>query len=202
MADDVNTGADAQHPVQSDEAREATLAGVSTGGLTASGHAAAQLDEENSDEKRISELESRGSTTPIAEGDSLVADYAGNDSQKPVGLMAEKASFVKNGSLPAGQLPTPTGLMPASALATSPEDANKRLEEHVKTLNGRSRTLEYQKLSRAQIDAMSGAELRAVAHDRGYDLGDQAGNRATRKRFIEAQNRDESLKDTSDESGS
>lgn len=48
----------------------------------------------------------------------------------------------------------------------------------------------HKKISRSTIESMIGADLRAVAHDRGYDIG-QGGTRTSRLRFIAAQNADE-----------
>lgn len=185
-----------QAPVQTDEDRQAALDAAPGGAGTATGQAKAFLSGE--EQERLDSLESRGSTAPIVGGD-IKPDHEGG--QPPIGAQAEHASFTTNGSLPAAMVPSPTGLVPVGVTGGTPEEQRARVEEHLKTARGRAATASHQKLSRRQVESMSAAELRAVASDRGYDLGDNAGNRITRKRFLEEQDKDEGLAD-SEESGS
>lgn len=188
-----DTGLDA--PIQSDEAREKVLGQVGTGGGTATGQARSHF---LGDEKeRIEGLESRGSTQEIAGGEP-VADASGNDTQKPRGAQAQPSAFVSNGSLPVNMVASGSGPVPVSSVTSNPEDAARMAAESIKAHDDHVLRSGATKLSRAQIESMSGAELRAVASDRGYDLGEQGGNRTTRRRFIEAQNKDEVTPESED----
>lgn len=174
---------------QSEEAREKILMQAAGGLGTATGQARANLLGE--EQERIDNLESRGSTQPIAGGDQIQSDYPANDTEnKPIGAQAQPSAFTSNGSLPVNMVPSPSGLVPASTVAGSLEDASKAVEKANKERDDLILRSGAKKLSRAQIEAMSAADLRAVAHDRGYDIGEYAGSRRTRARFLEAQQKD------------
>lgn len=184
--------------VQSDEAREAILQRSSAGALSAVGverdHRLGDADE------RIKNLESRGVDQEI-DGGEPEPDYPQHPGPAARGLGTKPANFVTNGTVPGTFVGSPSGPVPVSAVATSVEDANRKLAEARKQEEDAIlRTSSQQKLSRAKVESMSGADLRAVASDRGYDIGDQVGSRATRRRFLAAQDKDESLS-TSDETG-
>ena len=144
--------------------------------------------------EEIPEGEDRGSVVEI-DGEP-VADYAGNDVQKPEGNQAEPALFVANGTIPPNMVPSNSGLVPVSASAASPEDAEKRLEEHQATVDAeREAAFGIRKeISEDQIAKMSAPELRAVASDRGYDISNAAGTRGTRAAFRTAQSEDKSFR--------
>lgn len=196
MADDSKSSGNPA--VQSDEVRETMLQRSSAGALTAVGvereHRLGDADE------RVPKGEDRGSKQEI-EGGEPEPDFPQHPGPKARGLGLEAANFTTNGTVPGTFVGSPSGPIPVSAVATSVEDAQKRLqqvrkEEQDALLNSNSR----QKLSRAKVESMSAADLRAVAHDRGYDIGEHAGSRATRRRFLAAQDQDDSLS-TSDETG-
>lgn len=178
-----------QDPVQSDEERRNVLAGATGGTGTATGQEKARLAAEDEGKAARPEGEDRGSKVPIAGGDEIVADASGNDVQKPIGAQAEPASFTSNGSLPLGNVATPGGLVPVSAVEASPEAATKRLEEAAATPQGKPRIAgEFDRVPRSVIENASAADLRAAASDRGWDLGSEAGARVTRARFLKMQN--------------
>lgn len=134
--------------------------------------------------KDIPKGKDRGSRLPI-EGGQPPADYIG-DPGKPRGLQAEEAMFTSNGQIPSGTVPTNSGPVPVSAVASSPEDAKRRLEEleeaHAADLERRERG----ELSEDEVRRMGRAELRAIGERFGYELP-EAGTRATREAFLQAQ---------------
>lgn len=195
MTDQQNTEGLVVQP-QSEEVREHELAQAPKGDATATGKISAQADES----ERISSLDSRGATQPIAGGDSIVADGAGNDTQKPVGLQAEQAFVSRSGTVDPTFVASSSGPIPVGAVASSTEAAQKRLEEHHKSIEAavQRQRGQYQPLTEQQINSMTGAELRAVGQDRGYDLTD-GGTRTTRRRFAQAQAKDQSFTESNTE---
>ena len=147
--------------------------------LTATGQA---LHEET---KEIPQGEDRGSKLEI-DGDIKPDSEGGGE---PQGLQAEPARFAVNGSVPPNTVPSPSGPVPIAAVAATPEDAQKRLEEHQKVIESQFKN-SVEKLSEAKIGRMSRSELQAVAFDRGYDIP-QAGSRVTRTAFKRAQDQDQ-----------
>lgn len=181
-------------PQQSDEARQAILEKSSAAPISAVG--SARDFALGQQEERIKNLDSRGSTVPIAGGDGLKADYAEFTPGAPVGAQAQPMNFTTNGGLGATLVGSPSGPQPVSAFTSDPAEAQKRLEETLKSHDDFFLTRGgFKKLSRAQVEQMSPADLRAVASDRGYDIGDNAGSRLTRKRFLSEQAKDSDLKD-------
>lgn len=173
---------------QSEEAREKVLH-QATGGLgTATGQAKANLL--GHEDERLEGLASRGSEVPIAGGDQIKADYPEHEGAKPIGNQAVPAAFTTNGSLPLNMVPSPSGPVPASTVAGDQAAAAQAVRRANKERDDLILRSGAKKLSREQIEGMNAADLRAVAHDRGYDLGDYAGSRVTRRRFIEAQGKD------------
>lgn len=160
------------------------------GSNTATGQEAARRSGE--EDESLPEGEERGSTVAI-EGE-FKGDYLGKPN-KAQGAQKEEAEFVSNGTIPLNHVPSNSGLVPVSALANSPEDAERRLEEQRKSLDGSRKALFSQRaeLTEEQISRMGGAELRAVATDRGYDIPDNIGARGTRAAFARAQADDDSI---------
>lgn len=177
-------------PEQSDEAREAALRRA-PGGTTATGLAAARLRaEENGEEEESSEDQ----VPEIAGGDSIKGDYAPHTASKPTGAQAAKAAYTTTGTIPSGFGPSPSGPQPLAALAATPEEARKIAEDSYEAYEKQVvRADKPKEIDDLTLERMSGAELRAVAHDRGYDLGDVSGARSTRTRFRAAQEEDENL---------
>jgi hypothetical protein len=182
-------GADA--PIQDEETRKKILQNSTAGGQTAVGRARdAHLGDQA---ERIKDLPG-GSELAIAGGDSLPKDFPDHTPGAPVGAQAQPANYTTNGSLPLNMVATPSGLVPASAVSADPAIAAQRVQESMDSLKAHThRTGGYDRLSRAQIETMSAGDLRAVAAQRGYDIGEYAGSRATRKRFIAAQHEDDDL---------
>lgn len=168
--------------VQSDEVREAILNKSSAGLGTAIGTIRAY----ELDEKEIPSGEDRGSTQPIA------GTFEGGDSwegAKPQGAQEQPAILATNGTIPVNMIGSPSGPVPISAVTGDPAQGAKMIQEHLDQDEKEVLKTGYAKLSRAKVESMSAAELRAVASDRGYDLG-QAGNRQSRIRFRRAQDAD------------
>jgi hypothetical protein len=185
-----HSGSDA--PIQDDETRNKILANSTAGGQTAVGRAReAHLSDDQA--KKIADLPG-GSELPIAGGDSLPKDFPDHTPGAPVGAQAQPANYTTNGSLPLNHVATPSGLVPASAVSADPAIAAQRVQD---TMDAHKvavlRTGSDQRISRAKIESMNAGDLRAVASQRGYDIGDYAGTRATRRRFIAAQNDDSEL---------
>jgi hypothetical protein len=128
----------------------------------------------------------RGSQLKV-EGGEPKPTLEGGD--KPRGLQAESALFVSNGQVPHDMVPSPTGLQPVAAVAATPEDAKKRIdqrvEEHEKYIN-RTQQDRDRILDEATVGRLGKTELRAIALQRGYDVP-EAGTRAIRANFIRAQ---------------
>lgn len=175
-------------PVQSEEARNKILANSTAGRNTAIGQEREALLKEQEGEDE-SERESDGSTIPIVGGEPQ-GDYAAVTPKEPTGAQAQPAIVSTNGTIPVNHVASPTGPIPVSAVETDPEAAAKRAEAHLTTADKQTIRAGYEKLSRNKVESMSPGDLRAVASDRGYDIGDYAGSRATRKRFLDAQNKD------------
>jgi hypothetical protein len=180
-------------PIQSDEARQRVLEKSSAGPLSAVG--VAREDASGATKERLDSLESRGSTQPIAGGDSIGADYPPHDAPKATGAQAQAANYSTNGTLPINHVASPSGLVPASAVTSDPEQARKLIEDQMKSAESVILRSGFEKLSRAKIESMSPADLRAVASDRGYDLGEYGGARVTRRRFVRAQAEDKEMTD-------
>lgn len=106
----------------------------------------------------------------------------------PIGQQAEAAFFTRNGSIPANTIPSPSGPVPASVIA----DKETR-ERAIKAAREGART-SRRRVSDELAARMSPAELRAVAHDRGYE-GVEGGRSAVLRKFLDAQKKDESLDD-------
>lgn len=189
MAENEKSGREATEiPVQTDELRDVNLSRAPTGSGTATGQAIAQKSGE--EDERISSLENRGSPQEVAGGDSIKADFAGGETSEPTGLQAEPAQFAVNGTLNPAMVASPTGLVPVGAVAASPEDAVRRVEENLRAQEDAARTRSaLEPIDERLIDRLSAPELRAIAHDRGYDVG-QSGGRVTRERFKQLQSED------------
>jgi hypothetical protein len=177
-------------PEQSEEMRAEILASAPKGADTATGQAFAH--DSGEEEERIEGLENRGSDNPIAGGEGIVADYSGQETQEPIGLMAQPAHFTVSGTINPTEVASPSGPVPLGSVTASLADAQKRIEEQHKSAEAsvRRRRSSLEPLTQAQIDSMSGAELRAVAVDRGYEMADGGGTRTTRRKFAEAQEAD------------
>lgn len=194
MAENEKSGRESTEiPVQTDELRDVNLSRAPTGSGTATGQAIA--DRSGEEAERISSIENRGSPQEVAGGDSIKADFAGGETSEPIGLQAEPAQFAVNGTLNPAMVASPTGLVPVGAVATSPEDAVRRVEENLRAQEDAARTKSsLEPIDERLIDRLSAPELRAIAFDRGYDVG-QSGGRVTRERFKHLQAEDKRFSD-------
>lgn len=164
-------------------------AGLAQGGTTATGTEASVRSGEQ--DERIDALESRGGPEPE---EDIKPDAIAAKAPKNVGLQKESAEFVVNGSIPPNSVASNSGLVPVGAIVGSAEDAEARVEEQKdRVANERKATSRRRRLTDADIEKHSGAELRAVAHDRGYEISDSAGTRAIRRMFATQQADDDTL---------
>jgi hypothetical protein len=181
--------------LQPEEARERNLETAPAGTNTATGLAQreddkiAQLDdldteERGADEELIGEAQESG-------------DYIAGEGQELLGLQAEKSAFATNGSIPPRMVASPSGLIPVSAVAFSPDAAEERLlQQREVEYDAAAARDRYEAISEERIRGMSGAEARAVMHDRGYMSANDSlelSNRAARRALINAQQEDENL---------
>lgn len=141
----------------------------------------------------IPEGDDRGSKVEIAGGDSIKPDFPSHEPTKPVGMQAEPAIMTTSGTVPFGLAPSPTGPIPADrarALGIEPHvlrDAHKgqfgvKLDPSVP-------------LTQAQLDALDQTTIRAIAHDRGYDIPIR-GRTAVAQLFLQKQKNDPRFKDS------
>lgn len=136
--------------------------------------------------KEIPQGADRGSTREI-DGGAPESDL--NGGAEPRGKQTEPAIWTKNGSIPPGTVPSPSGPMPVAAVVATQEEADKKLEEHKSLIESQFKNTSV-RLSEETIGRMSRPELAAVAHDRGYDMP-EAGARVSRTAFKRAQDDDE-----------
>jgi hypothetical protein len=141
-------------------------------------------------EQEVPKGAERGSQVEIEGGDPT-PDAEGP--QKPRGLQAESALFVSNGSVSSTDVPSPSGLQPIGAVASTVEEGRKLVEtkrrDHEAFVR---RSPRAEALEESQVNTMGRAELKALGQQRGYDMPD-AGGRATRAAFLAAQDKDENL---------
>jgi hypothetical protein len=113
----------------------------------------------------------------------------------PIGDQKKAAFFTPNGSIPGNSIPSPSGPVPASVIHDE-ATRNAALETaragatsaRLSGRNGRFR------ISDEAARRMSPAELRAVAHDRGYG-GVEGGRAGVLRKFLDEQGKDDTLQD-------
>jgi hypothetical protein len=183
-------------PLQSEETRNAILAKTAAGRNTASGQARdAYLAEDQGDERPDTP---EGSEIPIVGGEPQ-PDHPGEGAKPNIGAQNAPANLASNGSLPVNHVASPTGLIPVSAVTSDPHQGARLVQENLDETEKHLLRSGKPRLSRAKIESMSAHDLRAVAYDRGYDIGEYAGARTTRTRFLQAQHDDEGV--TTDDQG-
>ncbi len=143
----------------------------------------------------------RGSTLKSKEP-VPAADYMGKGA-KNVGKQKTKAVFVGNGQVDTSKVGSPSGPVPISSVVSTPEEAAKLEAKNRKAIvEDHGRGIGRGRLTDEQIDSMNGAELRAVATDRGYGaspghpgfgITSMSGTRGTRAAFKELQKADKNL---------
>src|SRR3982751_2124660 len=175
---------------------DAVSAGRAAGGTgTASGKEAARRQ----GLEDVPQGEDRGSINEPGEVPGEKGDYVG-DPHPPVGPQTEAAFFAPNGAIPNNMVASPSGLVPVSAVTNTVEEAEKLMDKRKEDLSRQYKGLtKGKRLTDEQISSMNGAELRAVATDRGYDLSPNAGTRGTRAGFAAAQKDDEALEDADED---
>ncbi len=151
---------------------------TSTGSATGAQLAAAS--------KQIPTGDDRGSKVPI-KGDP-------KDSA-PQGAQAEPARFGTNGSLPHRTVGSPSGPVPVGALKGSKESVEAAAEANLAAHDAfvAERNARDRRLTDAEINRVSAAELRAIGAQRGYKLSDYAGVRVVRTQFTDLQAKDGNL---------
>jgi hypothetical protein len=121
-------------------------------------------------------------------GEEPAGDIPESNESGPVGDQLKPAVFTPGGSLPNAQVATPTGLVPASVVGDD-KVAAKIVEERDASARTMGRRPAHRTIDDATLDSMTRASIRAVAFDRGYDIG-EGGSRVMRERFKEAQRND------------
>jgi hypothetical protein len=101
-------------------------------------------------------------------------------SLKASGAQLEPALIAKDGgSVPHGFVPSPAGPVPASSVGNAAE----ALAKHGETLK---REAAGDDVTEEQLSRMNKHEIRSVAHDRGYKIG-EGSQRSLSARFLDAQ---------------
>jgi hypothetical protein len=117
----------------------------------------------------------KGHSTAASKPDQPTAD-----NQKSRGAQLEPALIAKDGgSIPHAMVSSPTGPVPAAAFGNGAE-ALAKFGASLK------RDQENDDLSEEKLLTMNKHEIRSVAHDRGYKIG-EGSSRALTRRFLEAQ---------------
>lgn len=142
------------------------------------------------------DVENRGGDESLIGEVQEAGDYIGEGTE-PIGLQASKAHFATNGSVPARMVASPSGPIPVSAVASSPGAAEDKLKQQQKReLEAAEARATYSEIPEDKIRGMSGAEARAIMHDRGYMSANDSlnlSNRAARRALIQKQGEDENL---------
>jgi len=163
-------------PVQTEGASLAAALqerGITPSQNTASGMAASKETYEKVEDTAAKEV---ASGEPSAKpGDNSPAQQPGT------------ATFLINGQLEHGSLPSNQGPVPASV--TGSADAAAQGKAHAESVKTQQKSL-YEAISEDAVNRMGRAEVTAHAQQRGYNLG-EAGTRVLRARFLEQQAKDE-----------
>ena len=124
------------------------------------------------------------------------------DVREVVGPNGEKLLVSPNRAV-AGAIDTPNIIQEPDGRLVSPFQPNKHTEVEITGAGGgsargaspRAKLIRSapEALSDELIDSMSSAELRAVAHDRGYNIGTMTAAHTVRGKFREAQKEDKNL---------
>lgn len=165
-------------PVQTEGASLATALqerGIAPGGSTASGVAASPETYEKHEDT---------AAKSVASGEPSAKPGENSPAQQP-----GTATFLINGQLEHGTLPSNQGPVPASI--TGSENAAAQGVAQAESVKVQQKSL-YEAISDEQINRMGRSELTAHAQQRGYDLG-EAGTRVLRARFLDKQNADDKV---------
>lgn len=121
--------------------------------------------------------------------DNLLNPGTNSDAQ------TKPALFTSNGSLPYGHVPSPGGPVPV-AVHTNPGAQQAGVDAMVEGAIRGPRM--RRRVTQDHLDVMSKAEIRAVAHDRGYDVGTASGRGVLKSKFLEHQDKDQSVEEEND----
>lgn len=184
-------------PLQSEELRAKIVANSAAGGESAIGNERKRLQQEEDDEKFDGP---GGSELPIAGGDPE-PESPQHEAPAPRGAQAQPSNLTTNGSLPVNMVASPSGLVPVSAVTSDPHEAARLVKANLDMTEKAVLKSGADKLSRSKIESMTAGDLRAVAHDRGYDIGEGGGTRTVRRKFIALQQADDDAADDADDAG-
>lgn len=195
MAKDENAGNSGQPAAGESVANDPAKTGVPATRQTSDATATGQEIAARMGHEKIPKGKDRGSKVPI-EGQPK-ADLIGKGGKPSELQKPGSALFVSNGSIDPTTVPSPTGLQPVGAVATSPEHAKElikqRREDHERYVErGAESKNAGKRLDEATINRLSKVELRAIGSQRGYAMG-EGGTRTTRAAFVAGQDADESL---------
>jgi hypothetical protein len=165
---------------------------VDAGRTAAAGNTATGMAKRDRDGELAEEDHSDQTLSETAE--EIKPDYMATKPNPLVGQQKEEARFTSNGSIPLGMVASNSGFVPASSVERDPERAAELVQQNLETFSeGYISTSSRRRLDDAKIQSMSGAELRAVATDRGYDMSTAMGTRASRAAFTRLQGEDKTL---------
>jgi hypothetical protein len=138
--------------------------------------------------KKIPQGKARGSTKEI-EGGAPKPDMDVKVTGKATGAQLEPATFVSNGSIEHGTVGSPSGPVPVSTVAATPEAAKKLLEEQAERETQLKASLagERRIFTEEEVSRMGRLELQAIAEQYDYDVERDRGTRVTRSAFLRAQ---------------
>lgn len=179
---------------QAEEVREQVLSRAPAGTATATGKALAEEEEE----ERVDNLENRGAKEEPEDAPDE-GDFLG-DPPKLSKAQKAKAHMTASGTKNPRMVASPSGPVPVSTVARSPEAAEERLKhQRASELDSvRSRLGdEVEEIPAAKIRSMSGAEARAILADRGYMQAHESNamsNRGARAALLKAQEEDDRVK--------
>lgn len=165
-------------PVQTEGATLASALqerGIRPGPNTASGLAASPETYEKVEDTAAKE---------VASGEPSAKPGENSPAQQP-----GTATFLINGQLEAGSLPSNQGPVPASV--SGQDNAAALGVSHAESVKQQQKLL-YEPFTEAQVNNMGRAEVRAHAEQRGYDIG-EAGTRVLRARLLDKQKEDKNL---------
>jgi hypothetical protein len=145
----------------------------------------------NQAHKEIPKGEKRGSTVPIVGGEPK-PDADGP--QKLSEAQKAPARFTSNGQIEENTVASPSGPVPVAVVARDQDHADELLEAKDKAHQDFiERRTSAKALDEHTINRLSRPELHAIGQQRGYELNETVGTRATRAAFLEAQRKDKNL---------
>jgi hypothetical protein len=160
--------------------RSAEIAKSASGTATATGQA--REHDSGKEDERLKGADKH----PQPEGAPEGGDFAKVNYAQPQGLQAEPANFSVTGTIPAEVVSSPGGFVPLSSVSEG--DRYARLES---TYGKQPIGDQLERLTEEDLEGMDGPSVRAVGHQRGYKMPEQAGSRTMRATFLREQENDE-----------